>query len=67
VSEIADALNVEIVIASQHPGVLYTLGVMERQKQGRLSCTGCERASSRPERARGKQHIDLGCCRLEIP
>jgi DNA-binding transcriptional ArsR family regulator len=67
VSEIADALSVEVVIASHHLGILHNAGVVEREKQGRFVVYRLRSGILAPRTRGGKQHIDLGCCRLEIP
>ncbi|MDQ3330895.1 MAG: metalloregulator ArsR/SmtB family transcription factor [Planctomycetota bacterium] len=61
VGEIADALGVEVVIASHHLGILRNVGLVERQKQGRFAVY-----SLRPGLST-QGHIDLGCCELRLP
>jgi len=61
VSEIAEALGVELMIASHHLGILRNAGFVERQKQGRFAVYKLKPGIS----ARG--NIDLGCCQLTVP
>jgi DNA-binding transcriptional ArsR family regulator len=61
VSEIAEALGVEVMIASHHLGILKNAGLVERQKQGRFAVY-----KLRPGVA-ARNQIDLGCCQLKLP
>jgi DNA-binding transcriptional ArsR family regulator len=61
VSEIAELLGVEVVIASHHLGILRNAGLVERQKQGRFAVYKLRPGVA----ARGQ--IDLGCCQLKLP
>jgi DNA-binding transcriptional ArsR family regulator len=61
VSEIAEALGVEVMIASHHLGILKNAGFVERQKHGRFAVYKLRRGVA----ARGQ--IDLGCCQLKLP
>lgn len=61
VSEIAEALGVELMIASHHLGILKNSGLVERQKQGRYAVYKLRPGVS----TRGQ--IDLGCCQLKLP
>lgn len=61
VSELAESLGVEVMIASHHLGILKNAGFVERQKQGRFAVYRLRRGVS----ARG--YIDLGCCQLKLP
>lgn len=68
VSEIAAALNIEVVNVSHHLGILYHAGIVTREKAGRfvkyrLSADVLATGKSRT----GEQHLDFGCCRLELP
>lgn len=61
VSEIAEALGVELMIASHHLRILRAAGFVERSQRGRFAVY-----SLRPGvAARGQ--IDLGCCQLKLP
>ena len=61
VSEIAEALGVEMMTASHHLGILKNSGLVERQKQGRFAVYKLKPGVS----SRGQ--IDLGCCQLKLP
>ena len=68
VSELAARLESEVVTVSHHLGILRHAGLVERQRQGRfivyrLAALAFERSRS----SRSSEHINLGCCRLEIP
>jgi DNA-binding transcriptional ArsR family regulator len=68
VSEISDELDVEVVKVSHHLQVLRHAGVVSDRKEGRFVIYTLS-----PEiysKATGKQssdHLDFGCCRLELP
>jgi DNA-binding transcriptional ArsR family regulator len=68
VGELAEALATEIATVSHHLGILHAAGLVEREKRGRFKVYRLREGilASSPSR-QGKQHIDLGCCRLEIP
>jgi DNA-binding transcriptional ArsR family regulator len=68
VSELSEALDLEVVTVSHHLGILHSIGLLEREKKGRFKVYRLRRGVLAPAKAGdGKQHIDLGCCRLEIP
>lgn len=68
VSELADCLELEVVTVSHHLGVLRHAGLVERKKEGRFVVYSLhEEVFKRTRAARVTEHIDLGCCRLEIP
>jgi len=68
VSELSKSLQVEVVTVSHHLGILHAVGLVEREKKGRFKVYRLRPGIVGPaNRGQGKQHIDLGCCRLEIP
>lgn len=68
VSELADCLELEIVNVSHHLGVLRHAGLVERKKEGRFVVYSLhEGVFKRGKAVRITEHINLGCCRLEIP
>lgn len=68
VSELADCLELEVVTVSHHLGVLRHAGLVKREKQGRFVVYSLhEGVFKRAKAARITEHINLGCCRLEIP
>jgi DNA-binding transcriptional ArsR family regulator len=68
VSDLSEALELEVVTVSHHLGILHSVGLVEREKKGRFKVYRLRPGVLAPTNAgNGKQHIDLGCCRLEIP
>jgi len=68
VSDLAELLKTEIATVSHHLGILHTAGLLEREKQGRHKVYRLRAGILATSTTRnGKQHLDLGCCRLEIP
>jgi DNA-binding transcriptional ArsR family regulator len=68
VSELSESLEIEVVTVSHHLGILYSAGILEREKKGRFKVYRLRKGVLGPANGgQGKQHIDLGCCRLEIP
>jgi DNA-binding transcriptional ArsR family regulator len=68
VTEIAEILDLEIVIVSHHLGILFNAEMVERKKEGRFVIYKLRKGLlvNSPSK-NGRQHIDLGCCRLEVP
>jgi len=66
VSEIAANLEEEVVNISHHLGILYHAGLVEKDKRGRFMVYRLHPDVSAESRG-GKQHLDFGCCRLEVP
>lgn len=68
VTELADCLESEVVTISHHLGVLRHADLLDRKKQGRFVVYSIREGVFKPTKsARITEHIDLGCCRLEIP
>jgi DNA-binding transcriptional ArsR family regulator len=68
VSELSESLDIEVVTVSHHLGILHSVGLLEREKKGRFKVYRLREGVLRTAiGGNGKQHIDLGCCRLEIP
>jgi DNA-binding transcriptional ArsR family regulator len=64
VSELAALLGkAEIVNVSHHLGVLRHAGLVLDEKQGRFVVYRLHPDVFRPD----SEHLDLGCCRLEMP
>lgn len=68
VGELVDILHIDIVNVSHHLGILKNAGIADRRRDGRkivyrlaadVFTAGSEADSS--------DHLDLGCCRLELP
>jgi ArsR family transcriptional regulator len=68
VSDLAETLKTEIATVSHHLGILHAAGLLEREKDGRHKVYRIRAGILADSASRhGKQHLDLGCCRLEIP
>ncbi len=66
VSELSESLELEVVTVSHHLGILHAVGLLEREKKGRFKVYSLREGVLHLANG-GKQHIELGCCRLEIP
>jgi DNA-binding transcriptional ArsR family regulator len=66
VTEIADEMKSPVVNISHHLSVLRHAGLVRTKKQGRFVLYSLAPGVLKPEEGT-KEHIDLGCCRLEIP
>jgi len=68
VSDLAALLNSEVVNVSHHLGVLRHANLVLDEKQGRFVVYRLHPEVFHPEDdACAPEHLDLGCCRLEIP
>ena len=68
VSELAGLLGAEVVNVSHHLGVLRHAGVVLDEKQGRFVLYRLHPGVFHPsDGGPAAEHLDLGCCRLEIP
>lgn len=67
VGEVAQTLGVEVMIASHHLGILRRAGLLDRRKEGRFAVYGLRSGVLDSKRGRGREHLDLGCCRIEMP
>lgn len=66
VGDLAAALETTAVTISHHLGILYHAGLVRRAKRGRFVDYSLERKII-VRTTRGAEHIDLRCCRLELP
>ncbi len=66
VTQLAKALNVEIVNVSHHLSVLRTAGLVEDIKQGRFVVYSLHPKVFRNDDSKAT-YLDLGWCRVEIP
>ena len=64
VTELAGLLKAEVVNVSHHLGVLRHAGLVLDEKQGRFVVYQLHPDIFQPA---ADDHLDLGCCRLEIP
>jgi ArsR family transcriptional regulator, nickel/cobalt-responsive transcriptional repressor len=68
VSEIAEAVGIEIVNASHHLGILKHAGIARSRREGRnIVYRLAEGVLDAKAGRQSNEHINLGCCRLEIP
>ncbi|MBI3469349.1 MAG: winged helix-turn-helix transcriptional regulator [Planctomycetes bacterium] len=68
VGEIAAELGEEMVNVSHHLGVLRQAGIVLDERQGRFVVYQLHPDVFQPTASQaGSDHLDLGCCRLEIP
>jgi DNA-binding transcriptional ArsR family regulator len=68
VSELAALLGEkEIVNVSHHLGVLRNAGLVRDRKQGRFVIYSLHPDIFQPAGDAANDHLNLGCCRLEIP
>jgi DNA-binding transcriptional ArsR family regulator len=68
VSEIAEMLQTVVVNASHHLMVLRHAGLVQSEKQGRYMLYSVTPSVLQPQGEGGTtDHLDLGCCRLELP
>jgi len=68
VGEISEALGIELVTVSHHLGILHHAQLVQKERQGRFIVYSLSEGVFQPTgSARGTEHIDLGCCRLEVP
>jgi ArsR family transcriptional regulator len=66
VTQLARALNVEIVNVSHHLGVLRTAGLVEDHKDGRFVIYSLHPKVFNNESNKAT-YLDLGWCKIEIP
>ena len=61
VSEIAESLKIELMLASHHLRLLRAAGFLDRTKRGRFAVYALRRGVA------ARDQIDLGCCQLKLP
>jgi DNA-binding transcriptional ArsR family regulator len=66
VSELTEELHMELVNVSHHLTVLRHAGLVESRKQGRFVLYTLSPGLLQIEGGEA-DHLDLGCCRLELP
>lgn len=67
VSEIADSLQAEVVNVSHHLGVLRQAGLVLDQRQGRFIVYRLHPDIFHSSQKPGEnEHLDFGCCRLDL-
>jgi DNA-binding transcriptional ArsR family regulator len=68
VTEIAERLKATVVNTSHHLSVLRHAGLVRNKKHGRFVLYSLAPQFFKAEEAAGEtEHLDLGCCRIEMP
>jgi len=68
VSQLSKALHVEVVIMSHHLQILRNARIAKSRRKGRFILYSLDEEVFRPNAASGsREHLDFGCCRLEMP
>ncbi|HEY3968103.1 MAG TPA: metalloregulator ArsR/SmtB family transcription factor [Planctomycetaceae bacterium] len=68
VSDLAEALQEEVVTVSHHLQILRNAKLVSTERKGRFVLYSLEEGVFQSDRsAKANEHLDLGCCRLEIP
>jgi DNA-binding transcriptional ArsR family regulator len=67
VTEIAEMLHTAAVNVAHHMGVLRQAGIVRNRKEGRFVYYSLTPGFLQDAQEGGKQYLDLGCCRLEVP
>lgn len=67
VGELAESLEAETVTVSHHLGILRNARLVQTERKGRFILYSLHESIFKPGTARGFEHLDLGCCRLEMP
>jgi len=68
VKDVAALLDAQVVNVSHHLGVLRNAGLVHDEKQGRFVLYHLSPEVFQPAEPGGTtEHLNLGCCRLEIP
>jgi ArsR family transcriptional regulator, nickel/cobalt-responsive transcriptional repressor len=66
VSQLAEELREEIGNVSHHLQILRRCGILQTQRQGKYILYSLHPEVFPPEQQQS-EHLDLGCCRLELP
>ena len=67
-TEISVILRTPLVNVSHHLGVLFTAGLLNREKHGRFVIYSLPEGLLQADETSSRlYHLDLGCCRLELP
>jgi DNA-binding transcriptional ArsR family regulator len=68
VSDLSESLQVELVTISHHLQILRNAGIVTTERKGRFILYSLhEDVFQGTSSNRASEHLDLGCCRLEIP
>ena len=66
VSQLADELKEDIANVSHHLQILRRCGILQTERQGRFIVYSLH-PDVFPAAKEKSEHLDLGCCRLELP
>ena len=66
VSQLADELKEDIANVSHHLQILRRCGILQTERQGRFIVYSLH-PDVFPTAKEKSEHLDLGCCRLELP
>jgi DNA-binding transcriptional ArsR family regulator len=66
VSQLAEELNEDIANVSHHLQILRRSGIVETERDGRFILYSLH-ADVFPAVSAKSEHLDLGCCKLELP
>ena len=66
VSQLAEELQEDIANVSHHLQILRRCGILQTERQGRFIVYSIH-PDVLPAAQEKSQHLDLGCCRLELP
>lgn len=68
VSDLAGLLEVDVALASHHLGILHHAALVDKERHGRfIHYRLSEQVYAVSRSEQGAEHLDLGCCRIEIP
>jgi DNA-binding transcriptional ArsR family regulator len=67
VTHVAAMLGTTLVNVGHHMGVLRQAGLVRSRKRGRFVYYSLAPGLLQAEEGGGKEYLDLGCCRLEVP
>lgn len=66
VSQLAEELREDLANVSHHLQILRRCGILQTERQGRYILYSLHPDVFPPEQDKS-EHLDLGCCRLELP
>jgi DNA-binding transcriptional ArsR family regulator len=68
VSELADRLDSDLPLVSHHLGILRNARLIEKERHGRFIHYRLNEEVYKATKSAGRaEHLNLGCCRIEIP
>lgn len=67
VTQIAEMLDTAMVNVAHHMNVLKQAGIVRSRKDGRFVYYSLAPGFVHDDGLTGKEFLDLGCCRLEVP